>query len=56
MATRQAILDVARERFTAHSYDDVGMRDIAREVGVDAALVSRYFGSKEDLFTAALDS
>lgn len=56
VATRQAILDVARQRFTAHSYDDVGMRDIAREVGVDAALVSRYFGSKEDLFIAALDS
>ena len=32
------------------------MRDVARDVGVDAALVSRYFGSKEDLFTAVLDS
>ena len=32
------------------------MRDIGREAGVDAALVSRYFGSKEDLFTAVLDS
>ncbi|WP_292054228.1 MULTISPECIES: TetR/AcrR family transcriptional regulator [unclassified Brevundimonas] len=56
VATRQAILDVAKERFIAHSYDDVGIRDIAREVGVDAALVSRYFGSKEDLFNEALDS
>ncbi len=56
VATRQAILDVARQRFTAHSYDDVGMRDIAREVGVDAALISRYFGSKEDLFVEVLDS
>jgi len=32
------------------------MRDIAGDVGVDAALVSRYFGSKEDLFTSVLDS
>jgi AcrR family transcriptional regulator len=32
------------------------MRDIAGDVGVDAALVSRYFGSKEDLFVAVLDS
>lgn len=32
------------------------MRDVARDVGVDAALVSRYFGSKEDLFSSVLDS
>jgi len=55
-ATRAAILEAARDRFARESYDDVGMRDIARDVGVDAALVSRYFGSKEDLFTAVLDS
>ena len=55
-ATRQAILEAARERFCAESYDDVGMRDVARDVGVDAALISRYFGSKEDLFLAVLDS
>lgn len=55
-ATRRAILAAARERFCAESYDDVGMRDIARDVGVDAALISRYFGSKEDLFVAVLDS
>ena len=55
-ATRAAILTAAQERFSRESYDDVGMRDIARDVGVDAALVSRYFGSKEDLFAAVLDS
>lgn len=55
-ATRAAILTAARERFARESYDDVGMRDIAGDVGVDAALVSRYFGSKEDLFVAVLDS
>lgn len=31
------------------------MRDIAGDVGVDPALISRYFGSKEDLFMAVLD-
>lgn len=55
-ATRAAILTAARERFARESYDDVGMRDIAGDVGVDAALVSRYFGSKEDLFVAVLDT
>lgn len=55
-ATRAAILDAARTRFARESYDDVGMRDLARDVGVDAALVSRYFGSKEELFSETLDS
>lgn len=55
-ATSAAILNAARERFANESYDDVGMRDLARDVGVDAALVSRYFGSKEELFEMVLDS
>lgn len=55
-ATRAAILNSARERFAREGYDDVGMRDLARDVGVDAALVSRYFGSKEELFEVVLDS
>jgi len=54
-ATRGAILDAATCRFVSHSYDDVGMRDIARDVGVDPALISRYFGSKEELFTSVLE-
>ena len=54
-ATRAAILDAASERFLAESYDQVGMRDIARDVGVDPALISRYFGSKEDLFASVID-
>ena len=54
-ATRAAILTAARKRFARYSYDDVGMRDIAGDVGVDAALVSRYYGSKEDLFITVLD-
>lgn len=55
-ATRAAILEAARERFARESYDDVGMRDLARDVGVDAALVCRYFGSKEELFEKVLES
>tara|TARA_R110002167_G_scaffold206514_3_gene410503 strand:+ start:1200 stop:1769 length:570 start_codon:yes stop_codon:yes gene_type:complete len=55
-ATRAAILDAARERFARESYDDVGLRNIAGDVGVDAALVSRYFGSKEELFETVIDS
>lgn len=54
-ATRASILAAASKRFSAESYDQVGMRDIAGDVGVDPALISRYFGSKEDLFLAVLE-
>jgi AcrR family transcriptional regulator len=53
-ATRAAILCAARQRFRSEGYDEVGMRDIARDAGCDPALVSRYFGSKEDLFREVL--
>ena len=55
-ATRADILLTARKRFARDGYDEVGLRDIAREVGVDAALISRYFGSKEDLFLQVMQS
>lgn len=55
-ATRAAILEAARRRFVRESYDNVGLREIAAEVGVDAAMVSRYFGSKEELFHQVLSS
>lgn len=53
-ATKLAMLDAARSRFLQESYENVGLRDIARDVGVDVALVSRYFGSKEELFRQVL--
>lgn len=49
-ATRQAILLAAGTCFGKAAYDQVGVRDIAALAGVDPALVSRYFGSKEELF------
>jgi AcrR family transcriptional regulator len=52
--TRQAMLVAARRRFLEESYENVGLRDIAGEVGVDVALVNRYFGSKEELFKEVL--
>ena len=53
-ATRGAILASARRRFLQESYDNVGLREIAGDVGVDVSLISRYFGSKEELFRAVL--
>ena len=52
--TRQAMLAAARRRFLQESYENVGLRDVASDAGVDVALVSRYFGNKEDLFKEVL--
>lgn len=53
--TREAILAAARERFSAQGYDRVRMRDVAADAGVDVALVTYHFGSKDGLFLAALE-
>jgi AcrR family transcriptional regulator len=53
-ATRQAILDSARRHFAREGYDNVGLREIAGDAGVDPALVCRYFGGKEQLLKEAV--
>lgn len=49
--TRAAILEAARKRFAREGYDGASLREIASDAGVDAALISRYFGSKDELFS-----
>jgi AcrR family transcriptional regulator len=52
--TRAAILEAAKAHFARLGYDCAVLRDIARDAGVDVALVKRYFGGKEALFLEAL--
>lgn len=54
-ATREALLEAARARFGEQGYDGTTIRAVAADVGVDAALVIRYFGSKEGLFRRSAD-
>ena len=49
-ATRAAILDAAKKLFAAKGFDAATVRDICEEAGVNIALVSRYFGSKRELY------
>jgi AcrR family transcriptional regulator len=53
-ATRAAILEAAQAQFAQFGYDRAALRDIAAEAGADVALIKRYFGGKEGLFTEAL--
>ena len=52
--TRTAILTAARAQFTETGYDGSGLRAIAARAGANVALISRYFGSKDGLFLAAI--
>lgn len=53
-ATRAAILEAAKAQFAQSGYDRAALRDIAADAGCDVALIKRYFGGKEALFTEAL--
>ena len=50
-ATRAKLLAAGRRQFSRAGYGQVGVREIAAEAGVNAALINRYFGSKMGLFT-----
>jgi AcrR family transcriptional regulator len=50
--TREAIAAAAQRQFAERGYDRATIRGIAAEADVDPALVSHYFGSKQELFAA----
>ncbi|WBB67316.1 TetR family transcriptional regulator [Micromonospora sp. WMMD812] len=52
--TREAILGAARAAFAERGFDAASIRAIAAAAGVDPALVHHYFGSKDQLFLAAM--
>jgi len=49
-ATRVAILEAAKKLFAAKGFGAATVRDICTEAGANIALVSRYFGSKSELY------
>jgi AcrR family transcriptional regulator len=51
----RALLDAADALFHERGYDAATVRDIGERAGVDAALIARYFGSKEGLYLATLE-
>ena len=53
--TREAILVAARTQFARAGYEGATVRAIAHDAGVDPALIFRFHGSKQALFTAAVE-
>ena len=53
--TRAEVLAAARASFAEKGYRGTTSRAVAAAAGVDPALVHHYFGTKDDLFLAALE-
>jgi AcrR family transcriptional regulator len=54
--SKQALLAAAQELFGQGGFESTTIRQIGERAGVDHALIARYFGSKADLYIAALVS
>jgi AcrR family transcriptional regulator len=52
--TRTAIVEAAGRLFLERGYEETSMRAIGAAAGVDAALVTHFFGSKANLLATAL--
>ena len=55
-ATKERILDAARDRFGADGPAAVSVRDIAAHAGVSLATVHHYFGTKHGLYQASIEA
>ena len=54
--TRRRILDAALEVFAAEGYEGASTRLLAERAGVNLPAIQYYFGSKEGLYRAVIDS
>ncbi|MFC4611804.1 TetR family transcriptional regulator [Streptomyces maoxianensis] len=52
---RERILKAARTEFAERGYDKTTVRGIAKAADVDPALVHHYFGTKDEVFAAAIE-
>jgi AcrR family transcriptional regulator len=53
-ASKESLLQAAQDLFGQRGFERTTIRDIGERAGVDAALIARYFGSKADLYFAAV--
>ena len=55
IAGSDALLKSARQAFAKRGFEATSVREIARDSGVDPALISHHFGSKEALWIAVVE-
>ncbi len=54
-SSRERILQTAVVLFARQGFDGTGLRELAREAGVNLAMINYFFGSKKRLLTEVLD-
>ena len=52
--TKEVILTVALKLFSERGYDGVGVRDIAREIGIRESALYKHYSGKQDIFDSIL--
>jgi AcrR family transcriptional regulator len=54
-ASKQRLLEAAIDVFSAHGFNATTTRMVGKKAGLNAALIARYFGSKEKLLLAVFE-
>lgn len=52
--SREHILATARRLFAEHGFDGTSLRQVAREAGVDPAMIHHFFKGKDELFALSV--
>lgn len=52
--TREVILTVALKLFSERGYDGVGVRDIAKEIGIRESALYKHYSGKKDIFNSII--
>jgi AcrR family transcriptional regulator len=52
--TKKVILTVALKLFSERGYDGVGIRDIAKEIGIRESALYKHYSGKQDIFDSIL--
>ena len=55
MTKREQILEVAEELIAENGFSGTSVRALAAKAGINVAMISYYFGSKEKLFEALVE-
>src|SRR5262245_51218049 len=53
---REKILDVAEELFAQKGFEGTSIRELAKKAKINVAMVSYYFGSKEQMFESLVEN
>lgn len=54
-ASRDEILDAAKQLFAEHGFEGTSLRQVARAAGVDPAMIHHFFNGKDELFALSVE-